>query len=81
MRRFALRFIKRHVVNDFGLIAMLTFMGAMFLLFGVIFGAYRWAESAITGHVATAGTVMIAVVPIILGAQMLLQALALEVQG
>lgn len=81
VRRFAWRFIKRHVVNDFGLIAMLTFIGAVFLLFGVIFGAYRWVDSAVTGHVATAGTVMIAVVPIILGAQMLLQALALEVQG
>ena len=81
VRRFAWRFIKRHVVNDFGLIAMLTFVGAVFLLFGVAFGAYRWVDSAVTGHVATAGTVMIAVVPIILGAQMLLQALALEVQG
>jgi len=81
VRRFAWRFIKRHVVNDFGLIAMLTFMGAAFLFFGVIFGAYRWAESAMTGHVTTAGTVMIAVVPIILGVQMLLQALSLEVQN
>ncbi len=81
VRRFAWRFVKRHVVNDFGLIAMLTFVGAVFLLFGVAFGAYRWVDSAVTGHVATAGTVMIAVVPIFLGAQMLLQALALEVQG
>ena len=81
LRRFAWRFIKRHVVNDFGLIAMLAFVGAVFLLFGVVFGAYRWVESAVSGHVATAGTVMIAVVPLILGAQMLLQALALEVQG
>ena len=81
VRRFAWRFVKRHVVNDFGLIAMLTFVGAVFLLFGVIFGVYRWVESALTGQVTTAGTVMIAVVPIILGAQMLLQALALEVQA
>jgi glycosyltransferase involved in cell wall biosynthesis len=81
VRRFAWRFVKRHVVNDFGLIAMLTFIGAVFLVFGVVFGAYHWVDSAVSGHVATAGTVMIAVVPIILGAQMLLQALSLEVQG
>jgi dolichol-phosphate mannosyltransferase len=81
VRRFAWRFVKRHVVNDFGLVAMLTLAGALFLLFGAAFGAYRWVESAVTGHVTTAGTVMIAVVPIILGAQMLLQALALEVQA
>jgi dolichol-phosphate mannosyltransferase len=81
VRRFAWRFVKRHVVNDFGLIAMLTFVGAVSFLFGVVFGVYHWVDSAVSGHVATAGTVMIAVVPIILGAQMLLQALALEVQS
>ncbi len=81
VRGFAWRFVKRHVVNDFGLIAMLSFAGAFLFLFGLIFGVYRWIDSAVTGQVATAGTVMIAVVPIILGAQMLLQALALEVQG
>jgi dolichol-phosphate mannosyltransferase len=81
VRRFVWRFLKRHVVNDFGLIAMLALMGGAFLLFGIVFGVYRWIESAVTGHVTTAGTVMIAVVPIILGAQMLLQAMAIEVQG
>ena len=80
-RRFAWRFVKRHVVNDFGLIAMLVFIGAVSLVFGVAFGAYHWVESARTGIAATTGTVMIAVVPIILGAQLLLQALTLEVQS
>jgi hypothetical protein len=81
LRGFVWRFIKRHMVNDFGLIAMLALVGAVSLLFGVVFGIYHWVESFQTGHVATAGTVMIAVLPIILGVQMLLQALALEVQG
>ena len=81
LRGFAWRFVKRHVVNDFGLIAVLSLVGAAATLFGVAFGVYHWVESAATGNVATAGTVMIAVVPLILGAQMLLQALSLEVQG
>jgi len=51
------------------------------LVFGVAFGAYHWVESALTARAATAGTVMIAVVPVILGAQLLLQALTLEVQS
>jgi hypothetical protein len=51
------------------------------LAFGLVFGAYHWIESATTGQVATTGTVMVAVVPIVLGVQLLLQGLSLEVQG
>jgi hypothetical protein len=81
LRGFFWRFIKRHIVNDFGMVAMLTLSGALSLVFGLVFGIYHWVESAMTGHVTTTGTVMIAVVPIILGAQLLLQGLSLEVQG
>jgi dolichol-phosphate mannosyltransferase len=81
LRGFAWRFVKRHVVNDFGLVALLTFAGGVLAVFGFVFGLWRWAESAASGTPATAGTVMIAVVPLILGVQMLLQALTLEVQG
>jgi dolichol-phosphate mannosyltransferase len=80
-RGFFWRFIKRHIVNDFGLIAFLTFVGSVFALFGAVFGIYHWVQSTESGVAATAGTVMIAVVPLILGAQMLLQALSLEVQN
>jgi dolichol-phosphate mannosyltransferase len=81
LQRSAWRFIKRHIVNDFGLVAVLTLTGSLFTLFGVVFGAYRWVDSIMSGTAATAGTVMIAVVPIILGVQMLLQALTVEVQS
>jgi dolichol-phosphate mannosyltransferase len=80
-RGFAWRFVKRHMVNDFGIIAMLVLIGGMSLVFGVAFGAYHWLESIRTGIAATTGTVMIAVVPLILGVQLLLQALTLEVQS
>jgi len=80
-RGFFWRFIKRHFMNDFGLIAFLTFVGGLFVLFGTAFGVYHWVQSAESGIAATTGTVMIAVVPVILGAQMLLQALSLEVQS
>jgi dolichol-phosphate mannosyltransferase len=68
-------------MNDFGLIGFLAFAGAASTLFGFLFGLYHWILSASTGVVATTGTVMIAVVPLILGLQMLLQALSLEVQS
>jgi len=80
-RGFFWRFIKRHVINDFGAIAVLVLVGGLLALFGGCFGVYRWVESAATGEPATAGTVMLAVTPLIVGIQMLLQALVLEVQG
>jgi dolichol-phosphate mannosyltransferase len=81
LRGFVWRFVRRHFMNDFGLIGFLTIVGAVFSLFGALFGAYHWILSASTGVPTTTGTVMIAVVPLILGMQMLLQALSLEVQG
>ena len=80
-RGFLWRFVRRHLMNDFGLIAFLVIMGGGFASFGFVFGAFHWIQSVLTGIPATTGTVMVAVVPLILGTQMLLQALSLEVQG
>ena len=81
LRGFVWRFVRRHLMNDFGLIGLLSMVGLLFTLFGVGFGLYHWIVSATSGVPATTGTVMIAVVPLILGIQMLLQALSLEVQS
>lgn len=80
-RGFVWRFFKRHVVNDFGLIALLSIFGACLVWFGLIFGIVEWVISASSARPASTGTVMLAVLPLILGAQMLLQAVSLEVQG
>jgi dolichol-phosphate mannosyltransferase len=81
LRGFLWRFVRRHLMNDFGLIGLLATAGLLFTLFGALFGLYHWIVSATSGIPATTGTVMIAVVPLILGVQMLLQALSLEVQS
>jgi glycosyltransferase involved in cell wall biosynthesis len=81
LRGFFWRFIRRHLMNDFGLIGLLSTIGFAFTLFGSLFGLYHWILSASTGVTATTGTVMVAVVPVILGVQMLLQGLSLEVQS
>ena len=80
-RGFVWRFVRRHLMNDFGLIGFLAIFGTLFTLFGALFGLYHWVLSATSGIPATTGTVMIAVVPLILGLQMLIQALSLEVQS
>lgn len=80
-RGFLWRFVKRHIVNDFGLIALLAIVGSVLALFGLAFGIAAWVSSASSGLTATTGTVMIAVLPLIIGIQMLLQALSIEVQN
>jgi hypothetical protein len=80
-RGFIWRFVRRHFMNDFGLIGFLAILGTAFTAFGTLFGLYHWVLTSMNGIPNTTGTVMIAVVPLILGIQMLLQALSLEVQS
>ncbi len=40
-----------------------------------------WILSVMTAHVATTGTVMLAVLPLILGFQLILQAIVLDIQA
>ena len=51
------------------------------LLFGSLFGVYHWISSIQTSQPATAGTVLLSAVPIILGFQLLLQAVVLDIQN
>lgn len=81
LRGFFWRLGRRHFMNDFGVIGFLAIVGSLFTWFGVLFGLFHWFLSASTGIPTTAGTVMISVVPLILGIQMLLQGLSLEVQS
>ena len=53
--------------------------GLVFLAFGVAFGVSAWFDSRTTGVVASAGTVMLAALPIILGIQLILSFLAHDV--
>ncbi|MEI7815306.1 MAG: hypothetical protein WCJ13_11045, partial [Coriobacteriia bacterium] len=50
-------------------------------VFGTLFGGYHWWLSVATGNVATTGTVMIAVLPLILGLQLLIQAFSMSVSA
>jgi dolichol-phosphate mannosyltransferase len=72
MRETAKRVLYSYFLRDFSLASAQLVVGAAMLLFGLIFGAWGWAQSISSGSPATTGTVMIAVLPIILGFQLLL---------
>jgi len=50
------------------------------LLWGVLFGLYLWARAMITGEPTPTGSMMLALVAIVLGFQLLLQAIVLDIQ-
>jgi dolichol-phosphate mannosyltransferase len=70
-----------YFLRDFSFASIELIAGLCFLLFGSAFGVYHWAESIRTGVAATTGTVMLAALPIILGAQLLLSFLAFDISS
>ena len=78
--RFSRRIYQKYVLRDFSPIALFLFAGLLLFAWGFAFGLYHWALSILTDHVATTGTVMLAVLPLILGFQLILQAIVLDIQ-
>jgi glycosyltransferase involved in cell wall biosynthesis len=71
----------QYFVRDFTAVSLYLVFGVLLTVFGTAWGVAHFLSSSQTGVVATTGTVMIAVLPIIVGVQLLLQALTLDVQG
>jgi len=64
---------------DFSPIAVLLTTGSALFAGGFIFGAYEWIKNALAGVPTSAGTVMLAALPTLLGSQLLLNALLLDI--
>ncbi|HVJ00466.1 MAG TPA: glycosyltransferase family 2 protein [Sphingomonas sp.] len=79
MRNFAKRLFYNYFLRNFSAASLSILAGAVFFAFGVIFGAASWLHSLDTGDPATAGTVMLSALPLIVGIQLLLNFLAQDV--
>ena len=75
LRNLAVRIVRRHFLQDFSLASLEALAGIAALAFGVIFGLTKWKASIETGVPASAGSVMLAAMPILVGVQLLLSAL------
>lgn len=71
LRNFFKRVVYSYFVRGFSVASLALLIGLPLLAFGVGFGAYQWSESVATGTTASAGTVMLAALPTLLGAQLL----------
>jgi glycosyltransferase involved in cell wall biosynthesis len=81
LRGFVRRIVQQYFVRDFTAVSLYLVFGVLLGLFGAIWGVWHWALASEAGVAATTGTVMLAVLPIIVGVQLLLQALTLDIQN
>ena len=81
LRGFVRRIVQQYFVRDFTAVSLYLVFGILLGLFGAIWGVWHWALASEAGVAATTGTVMLAVLPIIVGVQLLLQAFTLDIQN
>jgi len=68
----------RYFIYDINIVTVFLMTGAFLFFGGGGFGIWRWSHNWLYGHEQSAGTVAFAMLPMILGFQMLLQAVVLD---
>jgi dolichol-phosphate mannosyltransferase len=79
-RGYWYRFYRKHVLRDFSPVALFMLTGLPLLAWGTWFGAYTWVQSWLHNQFASTGTVMLSVLPFLVGFELVLQALVLEIR-
>jgi len=75
------RIFWRYLFYDVSPVAVFAFLSVIFLGFGVTFGSYQWIRHALAGTATPIGTVILAALPCIIGFELLLQAVVLDIQN
>jgi glycosyltransferase involved in cell wall biosynthesis len=81
MRNFFRRLLYTYFLRGFSLASVELALGLPMFIFGLVFGIWHWMVSSLHGYPATAGTVMLAALPLILGNQLLLSWLNFDVSA
>ena len=71
-RNLARRVLYSYFVRDFSIASVELLAGLVLVGFGTIYGAVKWHESATSGVPATAGAVILAALPFLVGSQLLI---------
>ena len=81
LRRLWYRFYTKYILRDFSPIALFGLVGSVLLVWAIGFGGWNWYDHAQRGIVTPTGTVMLAVLPLLIGFELVLQALVLDIQN
>ncbi|MCH6259201.1 glycosyltransferase family 2 protein [Puniceicoccaceae bacterium K14] len=79
LRGFFRRVIWRYFIYDMSAVTVFLVVGSVLCFGGIGFGLYRWYEGHFNGATQTVGTVALGLFPSIIGFQMLLQAMILDI--
>jgi hypothetical protein len=72
------RIIYNYFLRNFSIASLELLAGLIFVAFGLSFGISAWTATSQTGQAATAGTVMLAALPSIIGIQFILNFIAYD---
>lgn len=80
-RNFNKRIFYSYYLRELNIASLELPAGILLFVFGVYFGLTRWADAASNGIPATAGTVMLSAVPVILGFQLILAFVSYDINS
>ena len=78
-KTFVKRILKEYFIYDFNIGSIYLLFGVPLFLFGIIFGIFKWIQYASIDQLTPTGTIMIITLSIILGFQLLLQAIQYDI--
>jgi glycosyltransferase involved in cell wall biosynthesis len=78
---FFRRIMLKYYLYDFSMISVYLLVGIPLLLFGLIFGSIKWIHYASINVPAPTGTVMLATLSVLLGIQILLSAIEIDMNS
>jgi dolichol-phosphate mannosyltransferase len=81
LRNFFKRIFYVYFLRDFSAGTIQLISGIACLTFGIVFGSIHWLDSVARGEVASAGTVMVAGLPIMVGIQLLISAINWDISS
>jgi len=81
IRNFVVRIFYLYVVRDFNLATLQLATGLPLFFFGLIFGLVAWRQSIGTGVTASAGSVMLAALPVLVGIQLMLSFISYDMSS
>lgn len=75
------RIFYKYYIYDFNMASIYLLLSTPLLLFGFTFGLSKWIQGGVENVENSAGTIMLAALPIILGVQFLLQAISIDIDN
>ncbi len=78
---FLRRIVLKNFIYDFSMASIYMLVGLPLMLFGLIFGITKWIHYASLGVAAPTGTVMLPTLTVLLGIQLLLSAIEIDLRS